>query len=142
MKASALTPSGKRPPRFVRHIDRLINQSEKTQREIATAMGYDRSNIISMFKQGATRVPLEKVPALAEALETDTVELLTMWLAEYSPETLEGLQKHMGPTLSRNEKAWIAGLRKMFHGGVPPFDELAVDALKPLAARVEAERAA
>ena len=36
----------------------------KTQREIATEIGYDKPNMISMFKTGEAKVPLCKIPAL------------------------------------------------------------------------------
>ena len=62
-----MTTTSAKPPRFVRHIDRLINATDKTQRQIALEIGYERSNLISMFKQNQTRVPAEKVPALADS---------------------------------------------------------------------------
>ena len=42
-----------------------IAMSDKTQREIALALGYDKPNIITMFKQGLTKIPLNKVAPLA-----------------------------------------------------------------------------
>lgn len=74
--------------RFVRRIDDLINESEKTQRQIALELGYDNQNIISMFKTGCTRVPLGKVPALATALGTDRRDLVLAWMQAYEPEML------------------------------------------------------
>jgi transcriptional regulator with XRE-family HTH domain len=131
------TPAPPKPPRFVRHIDRLINQSEKTQREIALAMGYERSNLISMFKQGITRVPLDKVPALAEALDVDPAELIVMWLSDYEPELLEVINSNVGMLLSGTERSWIAHLRKLFTGRLPPWDERIEAALAPLAPNEE-----
>jgi hypothetical protein len=119
--------------RFVRHIDDLINASAKSQRQIAYEMGYDKPNLITMFKQGSTRVPAEKVPALALALETDPVNLLRMWMEDYSPELLDVLEKNMGMALSKNERSWVTNLRKRFPDGLPVWDELVEDALKPLA---------
>lgn len=41
-----------------REITRMVNSSEKTQHEIAHELGLERSNIITMFKQGRTKLPL------------------------------------------------------------------------------------
>ena len=40
--------------------DRIDAVQKKNQREIACEIGYDKPNMISMFKSGATKVPLEK----------------------------------------------------------------------------------
>jgi hypothetical protein len=118
--------------RFVRHIDDLINASSKSQRQIAYEIGYDKPNLITMFKQGSTRVPAEKVPALAESLEVDPINLLRMWMEDYSPELLTVIEANMGMLLSRTEKIWVNNLRQRFPDGLPSWDELVEDALKPL----------
>jgi hypothetical protein len=128
-----MTTAPAKPPRFVRHIDCLINVTEKTQRQIALEMGYDRSNIISMFKQGQTRVPPDRVPALADALGVDRAELMIMWLEDYAPATLEVIEASIGVPLSRTERQWLTNLRKLFPGGLPSWDEAAEGAVGPLA---------
>lgn len=76
------------------NIDLLTKRQEKTQRQIAIECGYDgaRSNIISMFKQGLTRLPINKVGPMAKALGTDPIHLLRLVLGEYNPETWEVLE--------------------------------------------------
>lgn len=120
------------PNRFVKHIDRLITDSSRTQRAIAEALGYEKPNIITMFKHGDTRVPLDKVPLLADALEVDRVELINMWLKEYEPAMLDVVQHNLGFMLSRSEKAWIVNMREIFNGAPPPWDERSEGALRPL----------
>lgn len=120
-------------PRFVRRIDDLINSSPKSQRQIAAEMGYDKPNLITMFKQGTTRVPAEKVPALASALDVDRAELLVMWFEDYAPDVLAAINENIGMALSRTERSWITNLRKQFHEvGMPPWDEHAETAIRPL----------
>jgi plasmid maintenance system antidote protein VapI len=77
------------------HIDKLIVRSSKTQREIALEIGYERPNIITMFKQGRTKVPIEVVPRLAKALDEDPAFLLRMALREYMPEVLKVIEEHL-----------------------------------------------
>lgn len=56
------------------------------QKEVALAMGYDKPNVVNMFKSGATRVPLNRAPACAQALGIDSLQFLMMCLKEYKPE--------------------------------------------------------
>lgn len=118
--------------RFVRRIDDLINQSAKTQKQIASELGYDKPNIITMFKQGSCRVPIDRVPALADSLETDRTDLVRLWLEDYEPALLQVIQSELGMTTSKNERSWIANMRKIFMEGVPPWDEMSEAAVKEL----------
>jgi transcriptional regulator with XRE-family HTH domain len=114
------------PNRFVERLEQLIAASGKTQRQIAGELGYDRPNLITMFKQGITRVPGEKVAALAHSLGADEADLLRLWLETYAPELKQTIEGALGLALSENEKAWITGLRSLFGDGVPPFEGDAV----------------
>ncbi len=62
-------------------IDHL--KGVKTQREIAVEIGYDKPNMISMFKRGEAKVPLEKIPLLAKALGVDAGHLFRLALEQY-----------------------------------------------------------
>ncbi len=72
-----------------------IDNHSKTQREIALELGYQKSNMITMFKQGLTRLPLDKVGPLANALGIDSGALFYMVLREYMPNTLDALKPIM-----------------------------------------------
>ena len=68
-----------------------IQASELTQREIAARAGFKHSNIISMLKSGETRIPLDRIPALAAVLGLDQQMLLLAALEEYNPSVYEVL---------------------------------------------------
>lgn len=119
---------------FARHVDRLIMKSGKQQNVIAQEMGYDRPNIISMFKHGLSRVPLDKVPALAASVGVDPASLITTWLSEYEPGLLKVLEDNMTPNLSEEERQWVAALRRMFPNGAPTPDERHEGVMKDLVA--------
>lgn len=120
--------------RFVQHLDALINASPKSQRQIAAELGYEKPNIITMFKQGSTRLPMEKVPAMATALDVDRVDLLRMWMEDYAPELLVVINENMGMALSRTERSWVTNLRRMFSDtGLPAWGEQVETALEPVA---------
>src|SRR6266496_1299395 len=64
-----------------------IAKSGLTQREIAQACGFLRPNIVSMIKKGHTRLPLERLGAMARVLEVDPHALFLVWMMTYYGET-------------------------------------------------------
>lgn len=62
------------------------------QKEIAEALNYDKANIITMFKQGKTKIPLNKIAPLARVLGIDPIHFLRLAMMEYAPETWEALE--------------------------------------------------
>jgi len=91
-----------------------VNRSNKTQARIAEQAGYARQNVVSMFKQGKMKIPIEKIPALAEIIEVDPKLLLRTAMAEYFPKIWEVLQEHFGNGLlvSDEERRILETLRK------------------------------
>lgn len=98
-------------------ITHKIRVSGKSQVEIATELGYPNQNIITMFKQGRTRIPLDKVGPIATALEIDPGLFLKKVMGEYMPETLAALQSVLdGLQLTQNERELIAAYRETTKG--------------------------
>lgn len=85
------------------HLEKAIALSGKTQREIAAKVGYANPNVISMMKQGQTKVPIEKIPALAAATGTAPGPFLALALKEYMPEAWNVLAAH--PEIFRSESS-------------------------------------
>ncbi len=99
---------------FITHQIRI---SGKPQVEIARELGYPKPNIITMFKQGKTRIPLDKVGPLAKALEIDPALLLKKVMGEYMPDTLAALQSVLdGLQLTQNERELIDAYRQVAKG--------------------------
>lgn len=95
------------------YLTDAIAHSGKTQKQIAQEMGYDNPNIITMFKQGQTPVPLKKVGPFATALGIDPVCFLRLVMLEYMPETYEAIEQVLAvPLLTQREKKLIESFRK------------------------------
>lgn len=84
----------------------------KTQRQIAHEMGYSNANLISMFKRGESKVPLDKIPALARAIGVDPGFLLRMALQSYLPDLAKVIEETFAFPASPNEKAFIEWARE------------------------------
>src|SRR6056297_3865375 len=69
---------------LAKYIERRVLElkSKKSQIEIATEAGYVNPNMITMIKQGSTKVALDRVPALARALECDPAYLMRLSLEQ------------------------------------------------------------
>jgi transcriptional regulator with XRE-family HTH domain len=101
-------------------LERAIAASGKSQRQIASDSGYTHPNIITMFKQGLTRVPIEAVPRLAEALGVDAVHFLRLCLREYHPAILNVIDSHGMPLLTSSERRLLEKWRSMAASAEPP----------------------
>lgn len=80
-----------------------IDNSGMTQREIADRVGFNHPNILSMLKQGDTRVPLNRIPALAQTLGMDQRRFLLLAIEEYHPGVHEVLCDVLGLPLTDAE---------------------------------------
>jgi len=84
---------------------------DKSQREIAHEMGFTKPNIISMYKRGDVRVPLEKLPLLAKAIGADVAYLFRLGLEQYWPEQQEAIDAVFGTVITKNEARIIKKIR-------------------------------
>lgn len=88
-----------------------IRITGKKQVEIAAVAGFDKPNVITMIKQGKTKLPLGKVGPMAKALETDATYLLKLCLEEYQPETWKAISPYMDDMLTSDEIRFMRAVR-------------------------------
>lgn len=81
---------------------------------LASALGYESPKVIQMFKSGDMKVPIVKVPALADALDLNPALLMRRVLNDLSPEMLHAIERCLGALcLSEGEQKLIAAIRKV-----------------------------
>ncbi|MDX5412867.1 MAG: helix-turn-helix domain-containing protein [Rhodobacterales bacterium] len=85
------------------YLSQAISLSGKSQREISQEVGWNNPNVLSMMKQGITKVPVEKAPALAKALGVDQSVFLRLVMNEYMPEAWGVIRKFSGELLTEEE---------------------------------------
>lgn len=106
-------------------VTERIRFTGKAQTEIAFVAGFEKPNMITMIKQGKTKLPLAKVGAMAKALEADPTYLLKMCLEEYQPETWNAVSPYMEEMLTRDERALLKSIRSWI--GAPYLAALTID---------------
>jgi len=70
-----------------------IGRSEKTQAQIAEESGFPKSNVISMLKNGQTKLPIARIPAFARSLNVCEHELFYLAMREYNPDWLAVIER-------------------------------------------------
>lgn len=112
-KAVRVTPANANKPRNVaEYISWQIQLCGKSQTEIAQQAGFDKPNVITMIKQGKTKVPLNKIGSMAKALEIDPVHFMRMCLNEYLPDLADTIQQITNqPIITKNEMDFITVIR-------------------------------
>ena len=85
-------------------VEAQVGLCGKSQKQIAEEAGFPKPNIITMFKTGDTKIPLEKIGRFAKAIGVDPIHLFKLCMAEYHPETWVEIQAMTDqPVLSVNE---------------------------------------
>lgn len=100
--------------RLAEYIQRRVLElkPKKTQAEIAAEAGYVNPNVITMIKQGASKVALDRVPALAHALECDPALLMRLALQQaIGPTAATAVTKVFGTPVTANEMTWLQEIR-------------------------------
>lgn len=84
----------------------------KTQAQIAAEAGFNNPNFLSMIKNGTSKLALDRVPALAKALECDAAYLFRLALDQLdSPTTETAIRQIFRAVVTENEAAWLEELR-------------------------------
>lgn len=86
--------------------------SRKTQKEIAHQAGFVNANMISLLKNGSTKLPLDRVPDLARAIEVDAAHLMRLALEQSIGKTAAvAVLETFGTPTTANERAWLEEIR-------------------------------
>lgn len=109
-------------------IERL--SATKTQREIAADIGYSKPNILSMYKRGEAKVPLERLPEFSRALGVDIGLMFRLWLEQTWPNEKSAIAGMVSERIvTSNERALLKLIRTYLDEDDP---ELSLDLLERL----------
>ena len=85
-----------KPLKVAEYISAQLEACGKSQKKVAKEAGFTNPNILTMIKQGLTKLPIKRVNDLAEALGVNKAKLMRMVLQEYQPEILEAIEDSLG----------------------------------------------
>lgn len=106
-----------------------LPSADMTNEEISQALGYCRPHIVSMWRGGKARVPLEKLPEMAALFKQDLGLMFRLWLEQYI-----GGKAHLKPIddlvnrfVSEEELAIVESIRKSAPSGLSPEQASLID---------------
>lgn len=101
--------------RLAQYLEKRILElrPRKAQITIATEAGFVQPNMLAMIKNGSNKLPLDRVPGLAKALECDPRSLFLMAMDQLAGDTTaEAVRDIFGTVVTKNEVRWIEEIRK------------------------------
>ncbi len=105
----------------------------KTQAEIAAQAGFTNANMLSILKAGKSKIPLDRIPSLARALECDPAWLLRLALEQAVGKTAsEALEDIFGTPVTENERGWLKELREASDDADPRLTARSRSALRAI----------
>lgn len=107
-----------------REVTRMLNASDKTQQEVAQELKLSKSNIMTMFKQGRTKVPLRLIAPLCRAMGESPRKLMELALNEYHPGLLDDLDNALGVARTTEEQDILRTIRDARRDGQMHLIEL------------------
>jgi transcriptional regulator with XRE-family HTH domain len=90
----------------------LVDSSSMTQKEIAERLGYGKPNIITMMKQGLTKIPIYRIPKIAKLFNIDAAELLKVAMMEYEPDKYRAIVEIWGEPITGYERRILQVIRE------------------------------
>ncbi|WP_226689399.1 helix-turn-helix domain-containing protein [Ruegeria arenilitoris] len=124
--------------RMAKYVERRVLELKptKSQAEIATQVGYVNPNMITMIKQGSSKVALDRVPALAKALECDAAYLMRLAIEQSIGLTsAEAVVEVFGEPVTSNELGWLKAIRNASNNTDPRLTSRSDTAIKAIFGR-------
>lgn len=107
---------------LAQYVERRVLELKpiKSQADIAVEAGYTNANMITMIKQGSSKVALDRIPALARALEVDPAFILRLALDQAIGRTAaEAVVEVFGELVTINEVGWLRAIREASNNSDP-----------------------
>jgi hypothetical protein len=101
--------------RLAKYLEKRILElrPKKTQIAIASEAGFVNANMLAMIKAGTTKLPLDRVSALASALKCDPVMLFQLAMELLGGDTTDlAIRQIFGTLVTENEVAWLEEIRR------------------------------
>ncbi|MEO9497653.1 MAG: hypothetical protein ABJG42_24480 [Vibrio splendidus] len=94
-----------------RIITSAVRNSSKSQADLARELNLN-SNLITMFKQGRTKIPIARAREVAIALDLDTYAFVRMILEEYYSDILFSIESTFAFSSDESETKAFKSLRE------------------------------
>ncbi len=100
--------------KLAKYIERRVLElkSRKSQLQIANEAGFPNPNMITMIKNGTSKLALDRIPSMSRALECDPRFLMRLALDQAVGDTAAAaIIEIFGTPITANELGWLHELR-------------------------------
>ncbi|HCP82021.1 MAG TPA: transcriptional regulator [Octadecabacter sp.] len=100
--------------RLALYVERRVLElkPKKSQLQIASEAGFPNPNMVTMIKNGTSKLALDRVPSMARALECDPAYLMRLSLEQAVGDTAaQAIAEIYGTPITVNEVGWLAEIR-------------------------------
>ncbi len=100
--------------RLVKYVERRVLELKptKSQSQIASEAGFPNPNMVTMIKNGTSKLALDRVPSMARALECDPAYLMRLALEQAIGDTAaKAIVEIFGTPVTANELGWLQEIR-------------------------------
>lgn len=100
--------------RLAQYVERRVLElkPKKSQLQIASEAGFPNPNMVTMIKNGTSKLALDRVPSMARALECDPAYLMRLSLEQAVEDTAaQAIAEIYGTPITVNEVGWLAEIR-------------------------------
>lgn len=99
---------------LAKYIERRVLElkAKKSQSQIASEAGFPNPNMISMIKNGTSKLALDRVPSMSHALGCDPAYLMRLSLEQAIGDTAaQAIVEIFGTPVTANELGWLQEIR-------------------------------
>ncbi|MEI4262851.1 XRE family transcriptional regulator [Roseovarius sp. D0-M9] len=100
--------------KLAKYIERRVLElkSRKSQLQIANEAGFPNPNMVSMIKNGASKLAIDRVPSMARAVDCDPGYLMRLALEQAVGDTAAAaIIETFGTPTTANELGWLQEIR-------------------------------
>jgi len=101
--------------RLAKYVERRVLELKptKSQSQVASEAGFPNPNMVTMIKNGTSKLALDRVPSMARALQCDPAYLMRLALEQAIGSTAaEAVIDIFGDPVTVNERSWLQEIRQ------------------------------
>lgn len=123
---------------LAKYVERRVLELKhsKSQLQIASEAGFPNPNMITMIKNGTSKLALDRVPSMARALECDPAYLMRMALVQAVGDTAaQAIVEVFGTPVTDNELGWLQAIRDASENSDPRLTNRSLAAIRAIFGR-------
>ena len=124
--------------RLAKYIERRVLElkPKKSQLQIASEAGFPNPNMVTMIKNGSSKLALDRVPSMARALECDKAYLMRLALEQAVGDTVgQAIVEIFGTPVTANDLGWLQEVREASEHSDPRITSRSKAAIKVIFGR-------